>query len=158
MKEWSEKEVLNKAAAYCAAAERCCSEVRSKLSSWGVPDDGKSKITELLLRENYIDENRYCRSFINDKFRFNKWGRMKIAQMLRYKGIAPEIIREQLLLIDETEYRQTLSELIRSKRKSVKSRDAYQLSGKLIRFALGRGFEMAEIRRVLQQDGYAEMD
>ena len=158
MKERSETEIFNKAAAYCAAAERCCSEVQSKLTSWEVPDDLRSKVTARLLKENYVDESRYCRSFVNDKFRFNKWGRIKIAQMLRYKGIAPEVIGEQLLQIDEAEYRETLSELLLAKRKSVRARNSFEEHGKLVRFALGRGFEMAEVRRALEQSGYAEVD
>ena len=60
--------------------------------------------------------------------------------------------------IDNTEYRKTLTELIFAKKRSVKARNPYELNGKLIRFALGRGFEMAEIRRVLEQTGDVEMD
>ena len=92
MKEMTEKEILNKAAAYCAAAERCCSEVSGKLSAWEVPEDLKNRVTEWLLKEKYVDESRYCRSYIHDKFHFNKWGKTKITQMLRYKGIAQEVI------------------------------------------------------------------
>ena len=158
MKEMTEKEILNKAAAYCAAAERCCSEVSGKLSAWEVPEELKTRVTEWLLKEKYVDERRYCRSYIHDKFHFNKWGKVKITQMLRYKGIAQEVIGEELLQIGNTEYRKTLTELILAKKRSVKARNPYELSGKLIRFALGRGFEMAEIRRVLERTGDVEMD
>ena len=78
MKEYTEKELLVKAEAYCVAAERCPSEVEDKLQKWGAEDDAKARIMARLLEERYLDGTRFCRFFVRDKYRFNQWGRMKI--------------------------------------------------------------------------------
>lgn len=149
MKELSEEEALYKAAAYCSVAEHCVSEVSDKLANWGLPPEGVTRVVKRLLAEKYIDEQRYCRFFIHDKLRYNKWGRNKIAQALWQKRIAPEISAPLLEEIDLDEYRSVLRDVLGSKRKGIRARNAYELQGKLIRFALSRGFEMNEIRQCL---------
>ncbi|BEG99835.1 regulatory protein RecX [Bacteroides sedimenti] len=159
MNELTEKEALNKAAAYCTASERCCSEVTSKLVQWGVDVKTQEKILKRLLDERFIDEERYCRFFVNDKFRFNKWGRMKISQALYMKKIPSSVFSRYLEEIEERDYMNVLRSLLSSKRKSIRDNDDYQLNMKLIRFALSRGFEMNIIRKCLQlSDEYDLLD
>jgi len=147
MKELSEEEALCKAAAYCSRAEHCCSEVSEKLDKWGVSSDEKKRILKRLVVEKYLDEGRYCHFFIHDKLKCNKWGRNKIAQALWMKKIPPEISAPLLAEIDEEEYHSILRGLLESKRRTLNARNKYELNGKLIRFALSRGFEIDEIRR-----------
>ena len=71
-------------------------------------------------RERYLDENRYARSFANDKFRFNKWGRIKIAYELQKKGIASQIRIDALHSIDDEDYERMLFELLKNKKKSIR--------------------------------------
>lgn len=149
MKELTEQEALCKAAAYCSAAEHCLSEVASKLDAWGVPADGQARILSRLVQERYVDEARYARFYINDKFRFNRWGRNKIVQGLRAKKIPASVYVGELDSIDEGDYLDTLRSLLASKRREVKARNEYERNGKLICFALGRGYEMEAIRRCL---------
>ena len=104
---------------------------------------------QYLLKEKYIDENRYCRCFVSDKFRYNKWGKNKIAQALWQKKISKDVFDVWLNEIDEQEYIDVLKELIAAKKKSIKAKSSYELNGKLIRFALGRGFEMEMIKRCI---------
>lgn len=156
MKELSEKEALYKAAAYCSASEHCRSDVAEKLEKWGVETEAGKRIIEYLVKEKYIDEERYCRFFVNDKLRYNRWGRNKISQALRQKRISQETITSSLGHIDESEYRAILRELLDRKRKNTKAKSDYELNGKLIRFALGRGFEMEEMRQCIDSSGYDE--
>lgn len=158
MKEITEKEALNKAAAYCSSAERCQSEIESKLANWGVDDSLKEIIIDKLRKEKYFNENRYCLSFINDKLRFNKWGKLKIGQALRQKGIASSLIKETLEQTDPTVYNEILVSLINSKRKITKATNKYELNGKLIRFALSRGFELSEIQLCIKKTDNEGMD
>lgn len=151
MKELTESEALGKVAAYCSMAEHCASEVISKLESWNIPAEAIERILERLDKEKYMDEGRYCRCFVNDKLRFNKWGKVKIAQTLYQKQISQEAIRASLDAVDEDEYQRILLELLISKKKSVKAKSDYELNGKLIRFALGRGYGMDVIQRCLKQ-------
>lgn len=158
MKEITEIEALAKAAAYCSVAEHCLSEVQAKLAQWGMDAEASARILKRLTDERYIDEHRYCHFFVEDKVRHNKWGRVKMRQALWQKRIDESIVEEALGEIDEREYTSILETLIRAKRKSVKANSDYELNGKLIRFALGRGFEMKQIRRVLSVDDYEGED
>ena len=149
MKELTEEDACCRAEAYCAMAERCLSEVDGKLSAWGVSPGGRERILAHLMEERYLDEARYARSFIHDKLHFNKWGRGKIVLGLKRKSVPSSVYAPALEEIDEDDYLDILRTLLAAKRKTVKARNDYERNGKLIRFALGRGFEMDAIRRCL---------
>ncbi len=150
MKELTEKEVWNKVTAYCSIAERCSADVVDKLQKWGVERDVLSNITSKLVEEKYIDEKRYSFAFVNDKYRFAKWGKVKIAQALKQKQIPEDVYDLALKDVDENEYLDILRNLLNAKRKTIHAKNEYEQNGKLIRFALGRGFEMKYIRRCIQ--------
>ena len=151
MKEITEQEALSKAAAYCSSAEHCTAEVVAKLDAWGIPAEGQARILARLVQEHYIDEARYARFYIHDKSRFDKWGRNKIAQGLKLKKVPSAVYAGLLDELDEEEYLDGLRTLLAAKRKHVKARTDYERNGKLIRFALGRGYEMDAIRRCLPE-------
>ena len=142
MKEITEPEMLHRAAAYCSAAERCIQDVQKKIDAAGLPPDASERIIARLLKERFIDESRYTRFFVNDKLRFNKWGRVKIGYELYKKNIPSPIREESLAAIDEGEYCSILLDLLKSKKKSTKGKDERDLFNKLLRFASGRGFEL----------------
>ena len=135
------KTSLNRAMALCAGREYCSDDIRSKLGSWVIRSDDAGKIMEILVKEKFLDDRRYAEAFVKDKYRQNKWGRLKIASMLRMKNIPGDIINLALQAIDEDEYRQTVREIVMSHRKSVKAKNNYDLKGKLMRFGLSKGFE-----------------
>ena len=150
MKQLSEQEALNKAAVYCTQCERCTSEVVAKLTAWGMTSSQKERITATLTDEKFIDDERFCRAFVNDKLRFNRWGRIKIAAALREKRLPQASIKKALEQIDEKEYSEILLALLNSKRKEIKAPDSYTASQKLLRFAAGRGFEPGVVMKLLK--------
>lgn len=144
-------EALHRAAAYCAKSEHCLSEIREKLRQWGIDLADANPIIEHLQREKYIDEARYCRSFVNDKYKYNRWGRIKIAYALRAKRIPDTLIYTALdENIDEGQYGENLLNLLREKQRSLKGSNKQELTAKLYRFAASRGFESDEISRTLR--------
>jgi regulatory protein len=132
---------INKAMAICAGREICFSEIRSKLVAWGLKEDDTEKILSALAQGKFIDEERYASAFVKDKFRQNKWGKVKIAAVLKMKKIPDEIIRRSLESIDDTEYTDLLKNIIEKHRKTVKAKNQYDLKGKLLRHCLSKGFE-----------------
>lgn len=150
-------EALNKAAAYCTLCERCISEVSAKLTAWGVPYDEQEKIIARLTNEKFIDEARYCRAFVNDKVKFNRWGRIKITAAMREKHLPQEQIKEALECIDEETYLQALQETIDIKRRELKGKDDFATQQKIIRHAASRGYEPALIIKAIKYKG-DEMD
>lgn len=145
-------EILYKLAARCSTSEQCLSDVEAKLKRYDLSEEERTRILQHLVEEKYIDDKRYAEAFVRDKYRFNKWGRIKIAQGLRMKGIDNGTVNEAMELIDETEYLHILRELIKAKRKSIRGKSDYEVNGKLIRFAIGRGFEFAAIRSCMDVD------
>lgn len=151
-KEMTADEVLYKLAAKCSVSEQCLSDVESKLAKYDLTEEEKTRILRHLVEESYVDDHRYAEAYVRDKYRFNKWGRMKIAQGLRIKGIDKETIATAMEAIDEDEYLNILRDLIKAKRKSTKGKNEYEINGKLARFAIGRGFEYEAIRQCLGSD------
>ena len=145
------EQMLFKASAYCATAEHCEADVRTKLQTWACTPEHIDKIIDYLKNENFLNEQRYCNAFVRDKFRFNQWGKTKIAMMLRTKNIAEETIAEAIEQIDDETYQQTVTTLLQTKLKGLKYRDEYDRKAKLIRFAQGRGFEYGIIAAAIEQ-------
>jgi len=127
--------------ALCSRREYCVDDILSKLHSWGLGETECGRVITLLIREKFIDEKRYAEAFVRDKFRYNKWGKVKIRSILKLKKIPGEIITNALNSIDHDLYKKTLEELLTIHRKSVKSKSPYDLKGKLLRYGLSKGFE-----------------
>ena len=147
MKKISDSEALNKAAAYCTLCERCISEVKAKLNAWGINSSSQTKIIERLIDEKFIDEKRYCSAFVNDKLRFNHWGRIKIQAKLREKKLPRELVTAALENIDEEEYNNILHTLLANKAKETTADEERKKREKLLRFAASRGFEPSLIMK-----------
>lgn len=158
MKEYTLKEALYKAEAYCSTAEHCLSDVRQKLYQWGITSERAEEILSALVKERFIDEQRYSCAFVREKYRFNKWGRIKIVQELRLKSISSPDITTALNEIDEDEYMDILQHLLHAKQKTIKAHNDYERNGKLFRYALGRGFEAKEIMYCLKKLGCDDVD
>lgn len=140
-KEISSDAALSKAQFICSRQEKCSSDIRKKLQEWKVSFSDQENIIQSLIEDKFIDENRYTNFYVRDKFRFNKWGRIKIAYHLKQKQIPEEIISQSIDQLDEGEYLESLKELLGNKIKNTREADPYQLKAKLFRFTQGRGFE-----------------
>lgn len=158
MKQIPEEDALLRLTALCSTAEHCSHEMIEKMQRWQLADDAQARIIEYLVKEKYIDDERYARFFAKDKIRYNKWGRRKVEQAMWLKHIDGDIQRDVLDDIDDEEYLAVLRPLLKTKRKSVKASSDYEMNMKLIRFAMGRGFTMDIIRQCLDNDNYDDID
>lgn len=111
-----------------------------KIDAAGLPPDASERIIARLLKERFIDESRYTRFFVNDKLRFNKWGRVKIGYELYKKNIPPRSGKNRSPPLTRR-IPLHLTRFTKSKKKSTKGKDERDLFNKLLRFASGRGFE-----------------
>ena len=157
-KDMTEQEAYLQLAALCAQAEHCQQEMRDKMRRWELDETVQNRIIDRLIKERYIDDERYARAFVKDKIRYNKWGRRKVQQALWQKHIDADIQQQVLDEIDEKEYLDILRPLLKQKRKSIKAESDYELNQKLIRFALGRGFGFDIIRQCLNVDDIDKED
>ncbi len=142
MGDWVTKEdALAKMQRYCAYQDRCHQEVRSRLLDMGVYGDWLEEIILRLIEENFLNEERFARSFARGKFRIKQWGRNRILQELKQRNISGYCIRKALEEIDERDYRRTLETLLLKKAETLPEEGPFNRNNKLARYAVGRGFE-----------------
>ena len=112
-----------------------------------------------LVKERYVDDERFARAYVKDKIRYNKWGRRKVQQGLWTKRIDEDIQQRVLGEVDDEEYLSVLRPLLKQKQRSIKAESDYERNQKLVRFALGRGFTFDIIRQCLNNaDDFEDLD
>lgn len=151
-KELSYEDALNKAADYCARSERSRNEVLQKMFCWGVAAPDAARIADWLEEKKFIDEERYAKAFVNDKYRFDYWGKKKIRYALRRNGIPEHIADLALEEIDESEYVGNLRKLLETKCRTIgNGSDPYKMKNTLFRLALSRGFETRFVAPIISE-------
>ena len=137
----TKEEALNRCAALCSKAEKCTFEILRKLDRWELTEEESAWVIKQLTSQKFIDDERYAQYFVRDKFRFNKWGKIKIAFQLRQKQISQQTIAASLEEINEDEYIELAKELINAKLLKTKGKNQWDINTKIIRFMQGRGFD-----------------
>ena len=136
------EQVLNKICNYCGQAERAPQDVQQKLTAWEVEEGDIERIMEYLRKERFLDEQRFVHAFVNDKFTYERWGRIKISYALRQKGFKGAIVQNTMEdVIDDDQYLETLASLIAGKMRGMSLPLEQKDRAKLYRFAAQRGFE-----------------
>ena len=148
-KEISEQSALQRLAALCSRGEHSSGEMLEKMRRWGLSEEAQARIMERLLRDRYVDDERFAHAFVNDKVKYNKWGRRKIEQALWQKGVDEEIRRRVLHEVEEEDFLTELLDLLKFKSRSITAKNDYERNMKLMRFALGRGYSYDQIRRCI---------
>ena len=149
MTELEDNEIKRKLYAYCAYQERCIQEVHQKLKSLEVEEGAFPFWVAHLEEENFLDEDRFARSFARGKFRYKRWGRLKITRELRKRNIRESLIRSALRTeIPQESYQETLQKLIQLRKIQfpLSSHERQKLSF----FLSQKGYEWEEIRKALK--------
>ena len=135
----------------CVKAERSEFDVRRLLERWGVAEGERQRIVDTLVRERFVDNRRYAEAYVREKVRFSGWGRYKIRAALRAKRIDEAIVEEALEQVDGASMREKLEHRLQMKMNRTKSRDAYDLRGKLVRYGAGLGFDTDTVLEVVER-------
>jgi regulatory protein len=146
------KPVLEKAMRYCSSRETCRADLLKKIQSWGLTGDPAIKVINQLEQEGFLNELRYARAAVNDQYRFNKWGRIKIRYYLQQHGIPASIITEALEGIDEEEYRRMIKNQLTEKEKHSRFVNQWDRKAKLLRFAASRGYETGIVSGIIGEE------
>lgn len=146
-------ELFSYAAALCARKECCRADISAKLRQRkAAPSDVESVISRLE-REGFIDEERYARAFVRDKFRFDHWGRVKIRFRLLQKGIENCTADAALEEVNEEEYLAALLSFLRPRLSAANADNAREACQKAARAAASRGYEPHLVFRALEKLG-----
>lgn len=144
-------EAYQKMARLCSRSEQCSADIRRKIIAFELVDEIVDEIVEKLKEEKYLNDERFIKAYISDKFKFNKWGKIKMRYYLKMKGLPDDLIQNGLDEIDEKKYKEVLIKTLKDKAKSVKKKNKFEKMGQVIRFAQNRGYEPEMIHRYLNQ-------
>jgi regulatory protein len=140
-----------KMARFCAWRERCSGETIEKLRESGAGEKQIKEIIKWLAEENYLNDERFARSFATGKFSNNHWGKQRIIAELIHRKIARELIDDALQLIDDEIYLETANKLARKKYSELKDNDLYIKKQKTAAYLTGKGFEAAIAWQVVEK-------
>lgn len=138
---------LKKMLHYCNYQDRCEKEILSKLNSLEVSESDASFIMNFLREEGFVNDERYCRSFVKGKLNLKKWGVNKIKLSLLAKGIDKNIIDGVISEIDVDIYKEGLQNLLRNKK--IDETDPYKRKAKLIRYAMSKGYSYQDVMETM---------
>jgi regulatory protein len=149
---FSKEEALQKAKHYCAYQERCHSEVKEKLYSFGMNKKEVDELLSELISENYLNEERFAILYAGGKFRIKQWGKIKIKYSLKQKQISEYCIKKALAAIDERDYNKTLEKLFDQKLKTLKAeKNIFTKKRKLQDYLMQKGFENDLLRKLIAE-------
>ena len=94
-----------------------------------------------LIKENYLNEERFARSFARGKFNIKKWGKNRIENELKYREISKFNIRLAMEEIDSKEYIKTFNALAKKRLAEIREKDLQKRRKKLADYLLYRGWE-----------------
>ena len=140
-KSYTVDEALQKLMHFCAYRDRSQKEVEDKLDSLRMIPEAKEKIIIKLMDDGFLNEERFARSFVRGKFRIKKWGRIKITQELKKRGISSPIIKLGLSEINEKDYLKSLYEIAEKKLEIIDEPNVFKKRGKLADHLLRKGYE-----------------
>lgn len=135
------KEATKKLEGYCAYQERCHQEVNQKLREMGMIPEAIDQIIAHLIKENYLNEERFAQSFARGKFNIKKWGKNRISNELEQRHISKYNIKTALKEINDVTYLDTLAALAEKRLEAIKEANKQKRRKKLADYLLYRGWE-----------------
>lgn len=148
----SKEEGLAKLQKYCAYQDRCHQEVRTKLINLGIYGDILEEIIAELIAENFLNEERFARSFARGKFRMRHWGKIRIKNELKFRRVSDYCIRKAMTEIEDNDYFETVKEVIQKKAKTIKDSNPFIAKNKIAKYAIGRGFESEIVWEIINKE------
>ncbi|MCT4298107.1 regulatory protein RecX [Elizabethkingia anophelis] len=140
-KSFSFQEIKQKLVNYCVYQDRCHKEVEEKMRDFLLIPEAKDEILLYLIKENYLNEERFTRSYIRGKFYVKHWGRQKIKLQLKMKGISEKLIQNCMDEIYDDDYIKQIKIFAEKLLPTYKDLNDFQRKNKLIRFLVTKGYE-----------------
>ena len=126
---------------YCAVQDRCQWDIIRKMKEWRLTQNTQDHILELLISNQYINEERFAIAFCQGKFRIKKWGKNKIKNELKKRDISKNCIIKGLDSIDEDQYQEILKKIIEQKTDKLKEKNPFIKKNKIAKYLIQKGFE-----------------
>lgn len=132
---------LDRMQKYCAYQDRCHKEVRSKLFEIGMYGDDLENIIVELIEEKFLDEQRFAMAYARGKFRYKKWGRIRIKRELKMRQISAYCLKKAMEEITDEDYMETLETLLEKKNRVLRENNIWKRRKKLADYVISKGYE-----------------
>jgi len=140
-KYFSIEEIKRKLERYCVYQDRCHKEIETKLKEFTLIEEAKNQIVLHLLEHNFLNEERFAKSFARGKFNIKNWGKQRIIRELKFRDISEYNIKIALKEIDEVEYLKTIHRITTKRNELINESDFYKRKKKLSDFLIRKGYE-----------------
>lgn len=150
-KSFTVDEIKHKLEQYCVYQDRCHKEVEQKMFDYNLIPEAKEIILLHLMQHNFLNEERFSKSFARGKFRIKKWGKQRIVNELKFRNISTYNIKTALKEIDENEYLQSIYQITERRNEVITETNSYKRKKKLIDFLMRKGYETDLIYKVVNE-------
>ncbi len=150
-KSFTVDEIKKKLEYYCAYQERCHIEVEQKIREYNLIPEAREYILLSLIKDNFLNEERFAKSFVRGKFRIKHWGKKRIIKELKHKDISDYNIKKSLEEINQQEYLQKIYTIAKKKNNISKETDINIRKKKLINFLILKGYETELIYKTINE-------
>lgn len=148
-KTYTLSEAKKKLEYYCAYQERCHKEVNEKLKGLGMIPIAIDEIIYHLIKNNYLNEERFAKSFSRGKFNNKNWGRLRIKRELKFKQVSEYNIKIALKEIPEEDYIKKIYSISEKKIETLQQKTKQEKKKKLLNYLVYRGWENQLIYQVI---------
>jgi len=150
-KSFTVDEIKRKLENYCVYQDRCHKEVEQKMWDYHLIPEAKEMILLSLMKDDFLNEERFAKSFARGKFRIKNWGKQRIVNALKFKDISAFTIKTALKEIDEVAYIETIYRIAENRNEVIKETNIYKRKKKLIDFLMRKGFESDLIYKTVNE-------
>lgn len=150
----SKEDALARLRKFCDYQDRCHQEVRTKLIEIGCYGDDLENVMCDLIADNFLNEERFARSYARGKFRLKQWGKVRIRQELKLRKISAYCMKKAFEEIDEEEYESTLRKLLEKKAKNIKAKNRFEKNAKLAKYMMQKGYESFLVWEILKNEEF----
>ena len=140
-KTYTVQEATKKLEHYCAYQERCHKEVVQKLTDMRMIPEAIDVIVVHLLQHNFLNEERFAKTFVSGKFKIKAWGRRRLTFELKQKDVSKVNINQALAEISDTDYVDFFNDLAEKRANLLKEPNLFKKKKKFIDYFLYRGWE-----------------
>lgn len=148
-KSYTFEEIKQKLVNYCAYQDRCHAEVEQKMKEFLLIPEAKEELFLFLINENYLNEERFARSYTRGKFYMKKWGKNKIKLHLKQKQITEKLILKSFEEINDLDYQNAIKYFIEKLKPTYKGLQEFQKNHKIVKYLLSKGYEYEVVASLL---------
>ena len=150
-KSFTVDEIKRKLENYCVYQDRCHKEVEQKMWEFHLIPEARELILLSLMKDNFLNEERFSKSYARGKFRIKSWGKQRIVRELKFRDISAYNIKTALKEIKETDYLETIYRITENRNEVISEPNIYKRKKKLVDFLMRKGFENDLIFKVVSE-------